>query len=93
MTLVEELNADISAKAARFTALTEQREALKESESLFATLYGGGTLDVQGLLKKFAPLAAKFGLPPALIMGAADSGAFSGVFNAFGKVFSLFGLG
>ena len=95
MSLVEDLNAGISVKAEALTSLNTQRDALKEAESLYAALYGG--LDVQSLLKKYAPKLAKygalFGLPTGLLAGAADPGAFSGIFDAIGKVFGLFGLG
>ena len=41
MSLVEDLNMVIGAKAKHLTALNEQREALQEAESLYTTLYGG----------------------------------------------------
>ena len=95
MSLVEDLNMVIAVKAKHLTALTEQREGLKEAESLYMALYGGD--NVKALFKKYAPKLAKygamFGLPTGLLAGAADTGAFSGLFNAIGKVFGLFGLG
>ncbi len=91
--LLDRLNAGISVKADALTALTKQREDLTEAESLYTALYGGGTLDVQALVKKFGPMLAKYGILPAGLLTAADSGAFSGVFDALGKVLGLFGLG
>ena len=95
MSLQEDLSDDLSTKEERLSALVSKRTELAETEKLYAALYGGD--DLQSLLKKYAPKLAKygamFGLPTGLLAGAADPGAFSGIFDAFGKVFGLFGLG
>ena len=93
--LIKSLNVGAAIKADRLAALVGQRGSLAEAEKLYADLYGGDT--AQALMKRFGPKLAKygamFGLPTGLLAGAADPGAFSGVFDAVGKVFSLFGLG
>ena len=95
MSLLEELNDVANAKERHLVALQDQQEALHTAEMLFEEAYGGD--DLSALMKRFGPKLAKygamFGLPTGLLAGAADPGAFSGVFNAVGKVFSLFGLG
>lgn len=95
MTLLEQLNTGIAAKAEMLTSLNEKRGALAEAEALYADLYGGD--GAQELLKRFMPKIMKwgaiFGLPTGALATAADSGALSGIFNAIGKVLGLFGLG
>lgn len=95
MTLLENLAGEVGDKEAYLVDLNEKRAELTAEEKLFAEVYGGDS--VQSLMKRFGPKLAKygalFGLPTGLLAGAADPGAFSGVFNAIGKVLGLFGLG
>ena len=95
MSLLENLTGEVGDKEAYLVDLNAKRAELSAEEKLFAEVYGGDSM--QALMKRFGPKLAKygamFGLPTGLLAGAADPGAFSGVFDAVGKVFSLFGLG